>query len=653
MAAASEATVMRQQPMVHVPPVTMAGAVGPSAMPGFGNASLYVGDLETNVNEEHLFDLFNQVAQVISVRVCRDLTTRKSLGYGYINFNSSQEANNAMELLNFTPLNGKPIRVMFSHRDPSLRKSGYANVFIKNLDLSIDHKALYETFATFGNILSCKVAMNSNGQSKGYGFVQFDKEEAAANAIKSLNGMLLNDKQVYVGLFIRRQKRYRGDGYHPKYTNVYVKNLSETVSDEELKTLFSPFGVVTSAVVMRDANGKSRCFGFVNFESSEYAVSAVENLNGTTHDDKVWYVGRAQKKSEREAELRAKFQQDRLSRFEKLQGCNMYMKNLDDSIDDEKLREMFSEFGTITSCKVMIDVKGASKGSGFVAFTTPEEATRALTEMNGKMVGAKPLYIAVAQRKEERKARLQSTPSTSWNVAGLTRNARFPPWNSEDATSATLHWARQPCFNASPATRLRLPTANDACRQLSKLHDAFSSQTTTTTSKQQWPKDGDETSCKCSETTPPPTTTGSIAFAYSTTGNRHLNQGIRSTPNTRNGVDSSVSLFNGSEIAHPPLSSVLMSALCTASLDQQRIILGEHLYPLVEKIERDNAAKVTGMLLEMDQPEVLRLIESPDALKKKVAEALDVLRQAAARLPPATGAADVSNGHLSSLPPTK
>ena len=57
-------------------------------------------------------------------------------------------------------------------------------------------------------------------------------------------------------------------------------------------------------------------------------------------------------------------------------------------------------------------------------------------------------------------------------------------------------------------------------------------------------------------------------------------------------------------------------------------MLGEQLFPLVERLERNHAGKVTGMLLEMDQTEVLHLIESPDALKKKVAEAMDVLRLA-------------------------
>jgi polyadenylate-binding protein len=57
----------------------------------FANASLYVGDLEASVNEGHLFDLFSQVAQVVSIRVCRDQIRRSSLGYAYVNFTNAQD----------------------------------------------------------------------------------------------------------------------------------------------------------------------------------------------------------------------------------------------------------------------------------------------------------------------------------------------------------------------------------------------------------------------------------------------------------------------------------------------------------------------------------------------------------------------------------
>ena len=64
----------------------------------------------------------------------------------------------ALDTMNYDVLKGRPIRIMWSQRDPGLRKSGVGNIFIKNMDESIDNKALYDTFSTFGNILSCKVS---------------------------------------------------------------------------------------------------------------------------------------------------------------------------------------------------------------------------------------------------------------------------------------------------------------------------------------------------------------------------------------------------------------------------------------------------------------------------------------------------------------
>ena len=102
----------------------------------------------------------------------------------------------ALDTLNFDLIRGRPCQITWLQRDPSLRKSGVGNIFIKNLDKCIDNKALYDTFCAFGNILSCKIAQDKEGNSKGYGFVYFDTEEAAENAIQKVNGMLLKDKKL-------------------------------------------------------------------------------------------------------------------------------------------------------------------------------------------------------------------------------------------------------------------------------------------------------------------------------------------------------------------------------------------------------------------------------------------------------------------------
>jgi polyadenylate-binding protein len=61
---------------------------------------------------------------------------------------------------------------------------------------------LRDTFAAFGNVLSCEVATDERGRSKGYGFVQYDSADSAESAIKAVDGMLLNDKKVYVGHYV-------------------------------------------------------------------------------------------------------------------------------------------------------------------------------------------------------------------------------------------------------------------------------------------------------------------------------------------------------------------------------------------------------------------------------------------------------------------
>lgn len=156
-------------------------------------------------------------------------------------------AERALDTMNFDLLRGRPIRIMWSQRDPSLRKSGVGNVFIKNLDKTIDNKAMYDTFSAFGNILSCKVAQDENGQSKGYGFVHFETEESAQTSIEKVNGKLLNQKKVFVGRFIPRKEREKELGEKAKlFTNVYVKNFGDEISEESLKEMFEKYGKITS-----------------------------------------------------------------------------------------------------------------------------------------------------------------------------------------------------------------------------------------------------------------------------------------------------------------------------------------------------------------------------------------------------------------------
>ena len=445
---------------VQTPTDPDAAPTPTSAAPGGTNqphsASLYVGELDPAVTEAMLFELFSSIGQVASIRVCRDAVTRRSLGYAYVNYNNTADGEKALEELNYTIIKGRPSRIMWSQRDPALRKTGQGNVFIKNLDTAIDNKALHDTFAAFGNILSCKVAQDEFGNSKGYGFVHYETGEAATQAIKHVNGMLLNEKKVFVGHHIpRKDRESKFEEMKANFTNIYVKNVEPEVTDDDFRKLFEQYGEISSASLTRDPDtGKSRGFGFVNYVRHEDASTSVEELHDKDFMGQVLYVGRAQKKHEREEELRKQHEAARVEKASKYQGVNLYVKNLADDIDDEQLREIFAASGTITSAKVMrdtglersespdtdrekeskaapgkedssedgektVDKKdedakkenarpskkslGKSKGFGFVCFSNPDEATKAVTELNQRLVHGKPLYVALAQRKDVRK----------------------------------------------------------------------------------------------------------------------------------------------------------------------------------------------------------------------------------------------------------
>ncbi|XP_070324467.1 polyadenylate-binding protein 4 isoform X6 [Odocoileus virginianus] len=593
-----------------------------AAASSYPMASLYVGDLHSDVTEAMLYEKFSPAGPVLSIRVCRDMITRRSLGYAYVNFQQPADAERALDTMNFDVIKGKPIRIMWSQRDPSLRKSGVGNVFIKNLDKSIDNKALYDTFSAFGNILSCKVVCDENG-SKGYAFVHFETQEAADKAIEKMNGMLLNDRKVFVGRFKSRKEREAELGAKAKeFTNVYIKNFGEEVDDENLKELFSQFGKTLSVKVMRDPSGKSKGFGFVSYEKHEDANKAVEEMNGKEITGKVIFVGRAQKKVERQAELKRKFEQLKQERISRYQGVNLYIKNLDDTIDDEKLRKEFSPFGSITSAKVMLE-DGRSKGFGFVCFSSPEEATKAVTEMNGRIVGSKPLYVALAQRKEERKAHL--TNQYMQRVAGMRAlpanailNQFQPAAGGYFVPAVPQAQGRPPYYTPNQLAQMRpnprwqqggrpqgfqgMPSAirqsgpRPALRHLAPTGVPTAVQTLAP---------------RAAVAAAAPRAVAPYKYASSV---RSPHPAIQPLQAPQPAVH-----VQGQE----PLTASMLAA---APPQEQKQMLGERLFPLIQTMHSNLAGKITGMLLEIDNSELLHMLESPESLRSKVDEAVAVLQ---------------------------
>ncbi len=81
----------------------------------------------------------------------------------------------------------------------------------------------------------------------------------------------------YVGKFVPRKDRMKDGTFNQYYTNVYVKNFADDVDDDVLMEMFTKFGTIYSAIVMKDEMGKSKGFGFVSFESHIAASEVLMN----------------------------------------------------------------------------------------------------------------------------------------------------------------------------------------------------------------------------------------------------------------------------------------------------------------------------------------------------------------------------------------
>lgn len=580
------------------------------------SASLYVGDLSPDVTEPMLFEIFNQVGPVQSVRVCLDILTRRSLEYAYVNFVNAPDAERALDTLNNSLIKGKPCRIMWQQRDPVFRKSGVGNIFIKNLHPSVGHKELYDTFSAFGNILSCKVEMNEKGESKGYGFVHFEQKEAADRAIEMVNKMTIMEKEVFVGPFIPRRERSRMKEL--SWTNVYIRNLPGYYTKEQLIELLSPYGTITSAIIKpftyvrgdkTDKPETVNCsFGFANFESHDQAVLASEKMNGFKVEGQEILCCRAQKRAERQAEMAKKIEKFRQDRLAKYAQTNLYVKHIEEDFTDQQFQELFAPFGKILSCTIMKDpVTKISKGFGFVCYETPEEAQLAIQKLTGNVPPGckKPLYVAIHETKEARRQKLQlarySRPFYQQQQP-VYPGVYYPPYYHPQQTMMSRGYPNPNRMPNSYATTPAQQPYPNASSQPSQQGPPKRNQ------RSQIPQRGQQGQ-PAKQQAPPQQV---LPPQQGLPPQQQRQKPVMEMPPQVPQID-----FTLQSIAHHPPET-------------QKLHIGERLYPLIQHYQPDLAGKITGMFLDSSWTieELYSLLLDQTKLRDKVHQAVIVLEKA-------------------------
>ncbi|XP_075901375.1 ELAV-like protein 1 isoform X2 [Nelusetta ayraudi] len=153
-------------------------------------------------------------------------------------------------------------------------------------------------------------------------------------------------------------------------TNLIVNYLPQSMSQDELRSLFSSVGEVESAKLIRDkVAGHSLGYGFVNFVNPNDAERAISTLNGLRLQSKTIKVSFARPSSDM------------------IKDANLYISGLPRTVSQQDLEDMFSRFGHIINSRVLVDQasgeSGLSRGVAFIRYDKRSEAEDAIKHLNG------------------------------------------------------------------------------------------------------------------------------------------------------------------------------------------------------------------------------------------------------------------------------
>jgi RNA recognition motif-containing protein len=290
------------------------------------------------------------------------------------------------------------------------------NVYVGTLNFTTSESDLiyFLNGARIGTVLNVKIARGANGTSKGYGLVTFASEFGAKACIEHLNGAMLHDRELNIredkktGSFTQTVPGASGGKNVGDGVSLFVNNLTWATDNTALKEMFAGFAM-ESACVVYGADGRSRGYALIKMSTPSEAERAMTEMNGKM------YGGR---------DLRVRYDVGKKDagagaggtgggHKARIPGSSVFVGNLSWNVTWQTLKDSFAAYQPEYS-----DVKkfydGRSRGWGTVRFASPEQAQRAIADMNGTVINGRVVEV-----------RLDNGPGGSRNP-GLGGGGRTP-----------------------------------------------------------------------------------------------------------------------------------------------------------------------------------------------------------------------------------
>jgi len=279
-------------------------------------------------------------------------------------------------------------------------------IYVGNLSWDTDSDTLHDLFKSANlSVTNAEVQYYGNGtRSKGWGLVTFSKSGDVDVAIEKFNESDVDGRKVVVradrGTTVRSNKfddaKQDDDEGEVSSNRIFVGNLTWDTTSDDLRNAFSKYGAVSDAEVMTRNDGKSRGWGIVQMDNQDEANEAVDSMDGFAMDGRNIRV-EFQKSKPAGARRTRNTRKPRRARDSKLDqdaapSSSIFVGNLPWSYTNEDLNDMFSKFRP-TNADVKIGYDGRSRGYGIVNFSSVDDASAAIDDVNGLDCGGRNVIV--------------------------------------------------------------------------------------------------------------------------------------------------------------------------------------------------------------------------------------------------------------------
>ncbi|XP_066958054.1 ELAV-like protein 1 isoform X16 [Macrobrachium rosenbergii] len=339
------------------------------------------------------------------------------------------------------------------------------NLIVNYLPQNMTQEEIRSLFSSIGELESCKLIRDKvTGQSLGYGFVNYVRQDDAERAINQLNGLRLQNKTIKVSYARPSSEAIKG-------ANLYVSGLPKSMTQQDLEAMFRAYGsIITSRILCDNITGLSKGVGFIRFDQRIEAERAIQKLNGTIPDGAqepitVKFANNPSNNNKAVPPLAAylspltrryggpihhpagRFRYIPLSpltrtpagaarrgrdpqmatgdddpdpRYSPGSGDNLlgnsllpgsalngsgwciFVYNLAPETEENILWQLFGPFGAVQNVKVIRDLQtNKCKGFGFVTMTNYDEAVVAIQSLNGYTLGNRVLQVSFKTNKHK------------------------------------------------------------------------------------------------------------------------------------------------------------------------------------------------------------------------------------------------------------